>query len=106
MGRRGEGFYPVFKRVIQRLIRQFEGRIDRRPLGLKLEREGLPETLLSFPGKVLAAEDRLFIADTNHNRILVTDPDGWVTQVIGAGREGFRDGRLPRPSSTIPKGWP
>jgi sugar lactone lactonase YvrE len=91
-GRRGEGFYPVFKPVIQRLIRQFEGRIDRRPLGLKLEREGLPETLLSFPGKVLAAEDRLFIADTKHNRILVTDPDGWVTQVIGAGREGFRDG--------------
>ena len=53
-----------------------------------------PDTPLSFPGKVLAEEGvgRLFIADSNHNRIVVAKPDGTVTQVIGSGKEGLADG--------------
>ena len=45
-------------------------------------------TPLRFPGKVLADEagDRLFIADSNHNRIVVTTLDGIeVLDVIGSG---------------------
>lgn len=53
-----------------------------------------PNTPLSFPGKVLADEagDRLFIADGNHNRIVITDLSGKVQQVIGSGGIGRRDG--------------
>ncbi len=53
-----------------------------------------PTTPLRFPGKVLADEtgDRLFIADSNHNRIVVTDLAGKLKQVVGAGATGHVDG--------------
>ncbi len=96
-GHSGEGIYPVFKPVIDSLVYEFDakGELDRTPLKFKLEKEGLPETVLSFPGKVLADEagGRLFIADTNHNRIVVADLEsGDVVNVIGSGELGFEDG--------------
>jgi DNA-binding beta-propeller fold protein YncE len=49
---------------------------------------------LAFPGKVLAdeASGRLFIADSNHHRVLVTTLDGRVTDAIGSGAFGWADG--------------
>jgi sugar lactone lactonase YvrE len=93
----GEGIYDLFDQVIGSLVTEFDakGEIDRTPVDLKLEREGLPETVLSFPGKVLAdAEgERLFIADSNHNRIVVADLETYeVEQVIGGLESGFVDG--------------
>ena len=38
------------------------------------------------------ASDRLFIADSNHNRIVVTDLRGKAIAVIGSGEQGLRDG--------------
>lgn len=96
-GHSGEGIYPVFKPVMEVLVQEFEerGELDRTPLEIKLEKEGLPSTLLRFPGKILADEsrNRLFIADTKHHRIVVADPlDGNVLRVIGSGEPGFIDG--------------
>ncbi len=95
--RAGEGFYPLFKKVIGSLVAEFaaKGLIDRRPISLRLEKEGLPQTLLSFPGKVHADPrgNRIFIADTDHNRIIVAALDsGDVTSVIGSGVPGLQDG--------------
>ena len=61
-----------------------------------------------FPGKVLADETgkRLFIADSNHNRIVVAGFDGKVQFVIGSGtigRAGRRFGRIA--ASIIRRGW-
>ncbi len=49
---------------------------------------------LLYPGKVLAdqASKRLFISDTGHNRIVVTDLEGKSPYVIGSGAEGLVDG--------------
>jgi len=89
----GEGVYDVLKLVIEELLVEFGDAIDRTPLRLKLEREGLPQTVLSFPGKVTAHESgRLFISDTNHNRIVQTDLGGVVEAVYGTGVAGFVDG--------------
>ena len=57
-----------------------------------------PTTPLRFPGKVLADEagDRLFIADSNHNRIVVTDLDGKLRNVIGTGADRPRRRRIRR----------
>ena len=97
--RSGEGIYETFDEVIGSLVAKFDAQnqIDRTPLGLKLEREAHPETDLSFPGKVLADAPgrRLFIADSNHNRIVVADLDTYqVQQVIGGLESGFADGDL------------
>jgi thiol-disulfide isomerase/thioredoxin/sugar lactone lactonase YvrE len=92
----GEGIFDLFNQVIIGMIAEFDARdlIDRTPLDLKLERDNLANSPLLFPGKVLAdeANGRLFIADSNHNRIVVTNLDGVVQAVIGNGRSGLQDG--------------
>ncbi len=83
-----------FAAVLRQLIAQAEakGLLNRSPISFR--RELPPNTLLRFPGKVLADEQgkRLFIADTGNHRIVVTDLKGRMQQVIGSGQEGWRDG--------------
>ncbi len=101
----GEGVYEIMKPIIDGMVAQFdeEGLIDREPIDLALETEARPESLLAFPGKVLAdpAGGRLFIADTNHNRIVVADLEtNEVLQVIGDadnGDGGFSVARFDKP---------
>ena len=100
----GEGVYEILQPVITDLIAEFEGSIDRTPLGLKLESEGLPETVLSFPGKVTGDPGRLFISDTNHNRIVQTDLDGTVQAVYGTGQPAYVDGDVDSAAFNQPQG--
>lgn len=107
--RAGEGFYPEFRRIIAALTEEFgaRGLLDRRPLKLKLEREGLPQTVLSFPGKVRvdASGNRLFISDTGHDRLVIAAPDtGRVLAVVGDGSQGFRDGDFATAEFDHPQG--
>lgn len=105
----GEGVYKAFEGPIAKVIATFDakGEVDRRPLGLKLEREGAPASPLSFPGKVLADEagGRLFISDSGHNRIVVISlSDGTLEEVIGSGKEGMADGRIEDATFNHPQG--
>jgi thiol-disulfide isomerase/thioredoxin len=104
----GEGIYEPFDQAIGGMIAEFDalGRIDRRPLELKLEQENQLNSPLLFPGKVLADPDsgRLFIADSNHNRLVVTDLDGLVLEVIGDGRARLADGDFETASFFRPQG--
>ncbi len=95
--RSGEGVYAAFDPIIAKVIAEFDrrGLLDRTPLRFKLERERKPVTPLNFPGKVLADEatNRLFIADSNHHRIVVLSlKDNSVQMVIGSGQPGLQDG--------------
>ncbi len=108
-GRSGEGFYPVFHEVISSLVKEFgaKGELDRRPLALKRESEGLPQTVLAYPGKVRAdpQRGRIFVADTNHHRVVaVEEASGRVLQVAGSGSEGFADGPLATAAFRYPQG--
>lgn len=104
----GEGNYDAIDTSIQKLIEEFEkkGKIDRKPIHFALEKNKLAATPLSFPGKI-AADDkskRLFIADSDHNRIVVTDPDGKVLHVIGSGKQGLQDANFASASFHHPQG--
>ncbi len=93
----GERVYDVVQPVLEQVVAQFDaaGAIDRTPLDFALESDGLPTTLLSFPGKVLAepGADRLFIADSGNHRIVEVAPStGDVAAVYGSGRAGYADG--------------
>ena len=61
---------------------------------------------MKFPGKVLADTKggRLFISDTNHNRIVVTGLDGTLKEIIGSGAIGRRNGRYADASYDHPQG--
>ena len=74
----GEGNYEGFEQAIAAVIAcsTSAARSTARPLALKLESEGVAETPLMFPGKVLATADRLFISDSNHHQIVVAGHDG------------------------------
>ena len=102
----GELPYEAFDDLLGRMIAEFDenGMIDRRDLGLVPET--IDESALAFPGKVLAdgPGNRLFIADTNHNRIVVTDLDGQVQAVIGCGAEDFADGDYASAAFNHPQG--
>ena len=82
--------------LLAKMIEEYDNNqlVNRTPITLSLERDKEWERPLSFPGKVLAdgASDRLFIADSNHNRIVVTDLRGKTVSVIGSGEQGLRDG--------------
>jgi thiol-disulfide isomerase/thioredoxin len=92
----GEGHLGDFDRAIAAVVEVFDEQklIDRRPIPRSLERERLKTSSLAFPGKVLADEagGRLFIADSNHHRVLVTSLNGNVSDVIGTGAAGWVDG--------------
>ena len=92
----GEGIFEAFDELIGEMAAHFRatGELDERPRRFRLEREAEPQGALCFPGKVLADEagGRLFIADSNHNRVLVTGLDGKIRDVIGGGAIGARDG--------------
>ncbi|MFQ3609982.1 MAG: thioredoxin-like domain-containing protein, partial [Fimbriimonadales bacterium] len=105
----GEGIYDIFDQAISKVIANFEarGQLDRTPLQFKLERERKPRTVLNFPGKVHADEktQRLFIADSNHHRIIVLSlKDNSVEAVIGSGQPGMDDGSFEKATFRNPQG--
>jgi thiol-disulfide isomerase/thioredoxin len=92
----GEGNYEGFEQAIEAVIRVFDerGEMNRQPLSMSLETAGVEETPLTFPGKVLAHGDRLYVADSNHHQVVVSSLDGRPVERIGSGRAGAGDGGL------------
>ena len=103
----GEISYEDLDRLLGQMVAEFEGAglLDRQPVAYAAAKAE-PGTPLSFPGKVLAEETsgRLFIADTNHNRIVMSSLEGDVTQVIGSGEEGLEDGNFSSARFNHPQG--
>jgi DNA-binding beta-propeller fold protein YncE len=105
----GEGSYDVLDRAVGAVMRAAEEKapLNTTPLPLQPERDGDGAATLSKPGKVLAEEggERLFIADTNHNRIVVASrQDGAVLATIGSGAAGLRDGSFETAEFARPQG--
>ncbi|MBA4185263.1 MAG: redoxin domain-containing protein, partial [Acidobacteria bacterium] len=73
----GEGHFQEIDQTISETIAEFrkKGQLNEQSLKFALERAKIGDLPLAFPGKVLADEKskRLFISDSNHNRIVVTD---------------------------------
>ena len=102
----GELTFEQFDTLMSGMVAEFDelGIMQRSPLPTTPPLG--PQNDLSFPGKVLADEagGRLFIADTNHNRIIVSSFDGDVKYVIGTGEEALVDGPLAQSAFNHPQG--
>lgn len=94
--------------LLSKMIDEYDNNqlVNRTPITLSLEKDKEWERALSFPGKALADEqsDRLFIADSNHNRIVVADLRGKLKDVIGSGERGLRDGNFEQAEFYDPQG--
>jgi thiol-disulfide isomerase/thioredoxin len=95
----GEIPLDAFDQYIASMIQYYDDlgtdELNREPLEVAIEGAGDPGTPLLFPGKVLVdgEGERLFIADSNHHRIVIADLNTYeVLDTIGTGRRGFDDG--------------
>lgn len=104
----GEGNRELFDNVIGKLIEyhRFKGTLDETPLVFQTEASKVQPTPLRYPGKILAdnAGQRLFITDSNHNRIVVTSFTGELQHVIGTGNSGRKDGSFEEAEFNHPQG--
>jgi hypothetical protein len=104
----GEGHGTSLDADIAKLVAYHEGNgtLDRAPLALGLERHKMAATPLRFPGKVLAdeASSRLFIADSNHNRIVIATLAGKLLDVAGSGAVGEKNGPFASATFHHPQG--
>jgi len=93
----GEGHRKKLDALVAVLLERYKDRLDARPLPVRLEGATRAPGMLAYPGKVLAHGDSLFIADSNHNRIVEVDRHtGVFRRAWGDGRRGLVDGKNPR----------
>jgi thiol-disulfide isomerase/thioredoxin len=107
--RSGEGIYGELDKEISKLANIYRAKklLNEKPLRFELAR--FTETGASplfFPGKVLAdqASNRLFIADSTHHRIVITDLDGKKIAIAGTGRSGLKSGPFDQAEFSDPQG--
>jgi thiol-disulfide isomerase/thioredoxin len=102
----GELTYDEGVTLFDEMLAEFRAAGTLRPSPSHYAEREIPVGALSFPGKIVADEknERLFIADSGHNRILVTDLDGEIQTVIGSGVEGLADGVLEDAQFNHPQG--
>jgi DNA-binding beta-propeller fold protein YncE len=80
--------------------------LDETPVRFELAANRVEPTPLRFPGKILADKpgDRLFIADSGHNRIVITRLDGTLLATVGSGVAGNADGDYAKAQFNDPQG--
>ncbi|MDZ8093098.1 MAG: thioredoxin-like domain-containing protein [Nostoc sp. DedQUE05] len=103
----GEGNRDTLDELIQKLIQQHQdkGTINFQEISLTLEKQRQPLiTPLAFPGKVLATQMGLFIADSGHHRLVMSSFDGEILHLIGTGKSGLTDGSFSEAQFFAPQG--
>ncbi len=107
----GEFSFNDLDRVIQQMIAEYdaENMLNRDLLPFQVRAIEEQQRPLSFPGKIevdaVTGPGRLFIADSNHHRVLVTSLSGKVKTIIGNGEvdefsfgeQSFDDGVFDNP---------
>ncbi len=103
----GEGKREVLDELIAKVIEEHREKktINFQQLSLTLEKQRQPLiTPLAFPGKVLATNAGLFIADSGHHRIVMSSLEGEILHLIGTGQSGLTDGSFNQAQFFAPQG--
>lgn len=104
----GENHYSRLDHLIKTTLARHrrKGTLRDNPLPIRVTSEPVQPAALRYPGKVLAdmASSRLFIADTHHHRLVVTDFQGNLITVIGNGTVGAHNGSFETATFRQPQG--
>jgi len=102
----GELPFEQFDPVVAAMLKEFEerGLLHAPASTIALEEIREPARTLSFPGKVLATQDLLFIADSNHHRIVAAGFDGSIRRTFGCGGPRLADGPADKAAFQQPQG--
>jgi len=105
-GTTGEGNYDFLEKCVSDLVKLHRAKktLNEKPIDFELAKEAAGP--LFFPGKVLADAEgkRLFIADSTHHRVVITDLDGKKLAIAGAGTPGNVDGSFEKAQFDDPQG--
>ena len=88
----GQGKLRQLDQIVSYQVEKCEGRQSAKILSCSGKRSTEPRGALSFPGRIVAADDRLYVADSGHNRILVLSSQGRLLREYGSEAAGFIDG--------------
>lgn len=101
----GEAPFEALDRVLAQKVEEYDrfGSLQRNAAPATT---GQPRPLdqLCYPGKVLATPEAIFIADSGHHRVLLTDHDGTVNAIAGDGSPGLVDGSFDSARFNHPQG--
>jgi thiol-disulfide isomerase/thioredoxin len=105
----GEGNFELIDKILTKYIPKFREKkvLNEKPIKFELARfSETGRSPLFFPGKVLADQgsNRLFIADSTHHRIVITNLEGKKIAVAGNGLAGKADGDFDSASFNDPQG--
>lgn len=104
----GEGKYEILDEVVGKLIKEHTAKktLDVKPLRFDTAKFKDKPTPLAFPGKILAdgASNRLFISDSTHHRIVITNLNGVKIAIAGTGAPGKVDGPFAKAQFDDPQG--
>ncbi len=100
----GGGKLPQLDQVIKCQLEKGSSPRSQKKLSYTPLRVREPQGVLSFPGRVFATDDRLYIADSGHNRILVLSSRGDVLHQFGSEAAGFIDGNGTSAAFNNPQG--
>ncbi len=102
----GEIAYKDLEKVLKQATSKYAKALTGKPIPLDLEVKSAEPTPLRFPGKIItnAQQDRLFVSDSNHHRIVVSDLNGTVIDTIGSGQVGKADGSFGEAQFNHPQG--
>src|SRR5262249_23517303 len=104
----GEGQYEDLDEEITRLIKVHKAKktLNTRPIKFELARASEGGSPLFFPGKVAVdmPSKRIFIADSTHHRIVITDLNGKKIAIAGTGEPGRKDGAFDGATFNDPQG--
>ena len=84
----GEFQLEAMDRVLTAMADEFDrsGVLDRAPVPFEYGSDAEGSGTLSYPGKLLAGDDsNLYIADSNHHRVMIASSDGIVSDIVGNG---------------------
>ncbi|MFO0876963.1 MAG: thioredoxin-like domain-containing protein [Gemmataceae bacterium] len=105
----GEGLYEDLDREIANLIKIHKAKktLNTKPMKFELAlNSGDGNSPLFFPGKVVPdiKGNRLFIADSTHHRIVITDLAGKKIAIAGTGEPGVKNGAFDAAQFNDPQG--
>uniref|UniRef100_A0A2C9JRW6 Thioredoxin domain-containing protein n=1 Tax=Biomphalaria glabrata TaxID=6526 RepID=A0A2C9JRW6_BIOGL len=102
----GEGHRDKLLLFLDVATQYYSSELQPSDLPISLSKNEATLSQLIYPGKICYWPERhqLVIADTGNHRIIVTDVNGIVQNIIGNGHKGLKDGRLEIAEFSSPQG--
>ncbi|MDE1763144.1 MAG: redoxin domain-containing protein [Thaumarchaeota archaeon] len=101
----GEGQKELIEDTVDTLLEKHgkAGTLSREPVKIS-HQVARDKSILFYPGKISLSNNKIAISDSNHNRVIITDMNGKIENIIGSGRRGFSDGDFPNATFFRPQG--